>query len=149
MRSFVFQTTPKIVCEQGAAAALRATVAALGATRVFVVTDRGVVNAGIATAPLAALEQAGIAVTVFSDVQADPPEAVVLEAVAAARAARADTVIGFGGGSSMDTAKLVALLACTDQPLADIYGIGLARGPRLALVQVTTTAGTGSEVTPI
>ena len=149
MRSFVFQTTPKIVCEQGAAATLRATVAALGATRVFVVTDRGVVNAGIATAPLAALEQAGIAVTVFSDVQADPPEAVVLEAVAAARAARADMVIGFGGGSSMDTAKLVALLACTDQPLADIYGIGLARGPRLALVQVPTTAGTGSEVTPI
>ena len=53
------------------------------------------------------------------------------------------------GGSSLDTAKLVALLARTPQSLPDIYGIGLARGPRLALIQVPTTAGTGSEVTPI
>lgn len=149
MRSFVFQTTPKIVCEQGAAATLSTAVAALGASRVFMVTDRGVLDAGIAREPIATLTQAGMAVTVFSDVQADPPEAVVLQAVAAARAAGAELVIGFGGGSSMDTAKLVALLACTDQPLADIYGIGLARGPRLALIQVPTTAGTGSEVTPI
>ncbi len=67
----------------------------------------------------------------------------------AALAAGADGVIGFGGGSSMDTAKLVALLVRTPQPLPAIYGIGLARGPRLPLVQVPTTAGTGSEVTPI
>ena len=57
--------------------------------------------------------------------------------------------MGLGGGSSLDTAKLVALLASTQQPLASIYGIGLAKGPRLPLVQVPTTAGTGSEVTPI
>ena len=60
-------------------------------------------------------------------------------------------MIGFGGGSSMDVAKLVALLAHPDatQSLADIYGVGLATGPRLPLFQVPTTAGTGSEVTPV
>src|SRR5690606_32426162 len=60
-------------------------------------------------------------------------------------------VVGFGGGSSMDVAKLVALLAHPNgqQSLKDIYGVGNARGQRLPLIQVPTTAGTGSEVTPI
>jgi alcohol dehydrogenase class IV len=81
-------------------------------------------------------------------VQADPPEAFVLAAAQAAREARADAVIGLGGGSSLDTAKLVALLAATPQVLQDIYGPNRAQGPRLPLIQVPTTAGTGSEVTP-
>lgn len=98
---------------------------------------------------MAAFEKAGIAATLYSEVQADPPEAAVLDAVAAAKKAGADAIIGFGGGSSMDTAKLVALLVGTPQDLPDIYGIGLAKGPRLPLIQVPTTAGTGSEVTPI
>ncbi|WP_454723721.1 MULTISPECIES: iron-containing alcohol dehydrogenase [Cupriavidus] len=149
MSSFVFQTTPQIVCAQGAALRLHELAQSSGAKHVFFVTDRGVLDAGIASEPLAALRRADIQATVFSDVQADPPEAVVLQAVEAARAAGADMVIGFGGGSSMDTAKLVALLARTPQPLGAIYGIGLAAGPRLPLIQVPTTAGTGSEVTPI
>lgn len=95
------------------------------------------------------LKRPGIAATLYSEVQADPPEAAVLDAVAAAKKAGADAIIGFGGGSSMDTAKLVALLVGTPQDLPDIYGIGLAKGPRLPLIQVPTTAGTGSEVTPI
>jgi len=149
MSSFVFQTAPQIVCAQGAALRLHELAQSFGAQHVFFVTDRGVLDAGIATGPLAALRRADIQATVFSDVQADPPEAVVLQAAEAARAAGADMVIGFGGGSSMDTAKLVALLACTPQQLGAIYGIGLAAGPRLPLIQVPTTAGTGSEVTPI
>ncbi|WP_059410896.1 iron-containing alcohol dehydrogenase [Cupriavidus basilensis] len=149
MSSFVFQTAPQIVCAQGAALRLHELAQSFGAQHVFFVTDRGVLDAGIATGPLAALRRADIQATVFSDVQADPPEAVVLQAAEAARAAGADMVIGFGGGSSMDTAKLVALLARTPQQLGAIYGIGLAAGPRLPLIQVPTTAGTGSEVTPI
>jgi alcohol dehydrogenase class IV len=73
----------------------------------------------------------------------------VIAAVAQARAESIDGVIGFGGGSSLDTAKLVALLSRTTQTLDDAYGIGRARGPRWPLIQVPTTAGTGSEVTPI
>ena len=90
-------------------------------------------------------------VQVFDQVLADPPEAVVLAAVAQARELQAELVVGFGGGSSMDVAKLVALLAHPDcgQALNEIYGVGNARGRRLPLIQVPTTAGTGSEVTPI
>jgi alcohol dehydrogenase len=84
-------------------------------------------------------------------VVADPPEAILLAAVAQARALNAQLIVGFGGGSSMDVAKLVALLAHPDckQTLAQIYGVGNARGQRLPLILVPTTAGTGSEVTPI
>jgi len=89
--------------------------------------------------------------TVFDQVSADPADTIVLDAARQAKEAKADLVIGFGGGSSMDVAKLVALLAHPDasQQLSDIYGVGMATGPRLPLIQVPTTAGTGSEVTPV
>lgn len=149
MSAFNFETAPRIVCEQGGAARLGEIVQGLGVTRLFLVTDAGLVKARLLDGALASLAEAGIAATVFSDVLADPPEGNAQAAVQAAVAAGADGVVGFGGGSSMDTAKLVALLARTPQALPAIYGIGLACGPRLPLVQVPTTAGTGSEVTPI
>ena len=148
MPSFHFETTPRIVCERGAALRLARILQAGGHRRAFLVTDPGLVAAGLIDAPAAALRAAGLHVTVYDRVQADPPEHVVLEAAQAARDDRADCVIGLGGGSSLDTAKLVALLAANPQPLADIYGPQRARGPRLPLIQVPTTAGTGSEVTP-
>ncbi len=149
MSQFVFETTPKIICEQGGADRLGEIARSLGITRIFLVTDAGLIKAKLIDGALASLNAAGVATTVFSDVLADPPEVSVQAAVDAARAAGVDGVIGFGGGSSLDTAKLVALLARTPQVLPEIYGIGLARGPRLPLIQVPTTAGTGSEVTPI
>ncbi len=149
MASFTFETTPKIICEQGGADRLGEIARGLNISRLFLVTDAGLVRAGLIEGALASLAKAQVAVTVFSDVLADPPELSVQAAVDAARAAGADGVVGFGGGSSMDTAKLVALLARTPQSLPSIYGIGLAQGPRLPLIQVPTTAGTGSEVTPI
>ena len=149
MQPFSFETAPKIICEQGGADRLGEISKSLGMSRVFLVTDAGLVKARLLDGALASLAGAGIHATLFSDVQADPPEATVQAAVDAAHAAGVDGVVGFGGGSSLDTAKLVALLAKTPQALPDIYGIGLARGPRLPLIQVPTTAGTGSEVTPI
>jgi alcohol dehydrogenase class IV len=146
MPSFQFETPPRIVCERGAA--LRLAPLLGGARHAFVVTDAGLVRAGLVDAPVAALREAGLRVTVHDKVEADPPEHVVRAAVDAARAAGADGVIGLGGGSSLDTAKLVALLAASPQPLADIYGPQRATGPRLPLIQVPTTAGTGSEATP-
>jgi alcohol dehydrogenase class IV len=149
MSQFNFETAPRIICEQGGANRLGEIAKSLGITRLFLVTDVGLIKAKLIDGALASLAAAGVAATVFSEVLADPPELSVQAAVDAARAAGADGVVGFGGGSSLDTAKLVALLACTPQALPDIYGIGLARGPRLPLIQVPTTAGTGSEVTPI
>jgi alcohol dehydrogenase class IV len=149
MPQFTFETTPKIICEQGAAKRLGEIARGLGMSQVFLVTDIGLMKAGLIDGALTSLSEAGVKVTVFSDVLADPPEVSVQTAVKAAALVHADGVIGFGGGSSLDTAKLVALLAKTSQELPAIYGIGLARGPRLPLIQVPTTAGTGSEVTPI
>ena len=149
MSDFIFETVPKIVCECGGVRRLGELALALGMTRALVVTDRGLIRAGVLGEALHALEAAGLQVTVYSEVLPDPPEANVQAAVDAALAARVDGVIGLGGGSSLDTAKLVALLARTPQSLASIYGVGLAQGRRWPLIQVPTTAGTGSEATPI
>lgn len=99
--------------------------------------------------PYQALIDDGIDTLLWTRVEADPPESTILDAVKGAMDFAADIIIGLGGGSSMDTAKLVALLCGNPQQLDAIYGIGLAKGPRLPLIQVPTTAGTGSEVTPI
>lgn len=149
MTNFTFETVGRIVCESGGSRRLGRLAAELGIGHALIVTDAGLVAAGLLAPVEAGFAEAGVALTLFTDVQADPPEGVVEAAVAFAVGAKVDGVIGLGGGSSMDTAKLVALLAGQPQRLPEIYGIGLARGPRLKLIQVPTTAGTGSEVTPI
>jgi alcohol dehydrogenase class IV len=151
MQPFIFATTAQIICESGAASRLASLCQERGARSVYIVTDPGITRLNMLDDVLPGFAEAGLQVAVFDQVVADPPEAVVLDAVSQARAAQADLVIGFGGGSSMDVAKLVALLAhpACAQELKDIYGVGNARGQRLPLIQVPTTAGTGSEVTQI
>jgi alcohol dehydrogenase class IV len=117
--------------------------------RVLLVTDTGMLATGLVDQVQVILANAGVDVTVFSDVVADPPETVVLAATEAAKVADVDAVIGFGGGSSLDVAKLVAVLAMDNQRLKDIYGVGNITGGRLPLILIPTTSGTGSEVTPI
>ncbi len=117
--------------------------------RPFIVTDAAFLRTGLLALPTLSLEQESMRPAIFSAVIADPPEAVVLGAVGAARHHEADPDVDFGGGSSMDVAKLVAVLAGSRQPIGEIYGIGKVSGHRLPLVQVPTTAGTGSEVTDI
>jgi alcohol dehydrogenase len=149
--AFSFSTVPHIVCELGAAKRIGAQTAQRfpNARRALIVTDAGFLKTGLVDAPIASLKEANLAVSIFSDVVADPPEAVVLKAVEDARARKIDLVVGLGGGSSMDVAKLIAVLADSEQDLKSMYGIGNVKGTRLPLVQVPTTAGTGSEVTPI
>ena len=97
----------------------------------------------------AALRQAQLPCIHYTDVVADPPEAIVTAALEQALAEDVDGVIGFGGGSSMDTAKLVALLARSGEKLEQVYGVDQASGQRLPLLLIPTTAGTGSEVTAV
>ncbi|PJI48217.1 MAG: alcohol dehydrogenase [Pseudomonas sp.] len=151
MQPFSFATTAQILCESGSAARLGELCRERGAQRVLIVTDPGITRLNMLDGVLPGFAAAGVAVEVFDQVLADPPESVVLEATDQARRMAAQLVIGFGGGSSMDVAKLVALLAhpLATQGLKDIFGVGNASGPRLPLLQVPTTAGTGSEVTPI
>jgi alcohol dehydrogenase len=119
----------------------------LGANRVTIICDPGIVALGYAQKAEDSLISAGIAVQVFSDVAADPPQKMVEQAIAKTKDWQADGIIGLGGGSSLDTAKLVALLANSDQTIEDVYGVDKASGDRLPLIQIPTTAGTGSEVT--
>jgi alcohol dehydrogenase len=149
--AFSFNTVPGIVSEPGVSLRLGQLVAERfpGIQRVLLVTDPGFLRTGLAEPARASLERQGMKVTVYSDVAADPPEAVVHAAADFARRHDTELVIGMGGGSSMDVAKLVAVLAGSDQALAEMYGIGKVSGKRLPLVQVPTTAGTGSEVTNI
>ncbi|NNM71750.1 iron-containing alcohol dehydrogenase [Enterovirga aerilata] len=149
MKPFTFQTSPNILFEPGAARKVAEIVTGFGAGRVMLVTDRGVRGAGLTQGAEAALSAAGASVTVFEEVVADPPSEIVERAAALARQGRVELVLSIGGGSALDTAKLVAYLAVNDEPLDGIYGVGLAKGRRLPLVLVPTTAGTGSEVTPI
>ncbi len=149
MPDFTFRTTPHIVCRDGGASQLADYCVALGMHHVLFVSDRGVCESGLTREAVAGCEAAGLEVSVFDAVLADPPSATVLAALHLARDHRVDGVVGFGGGSSLDTAKLVALLARTPQSLNEIFGVAHARGPRWPLIQVPTTAGTGSEVTPI
>lgn len=149
MESLSFQTTRSVLCEVGATQKIGEIVAARGCRRVAFVTDETILTLGLATAALDGLRKAGVGVWIFSKVVADPPEEMILAAVDEARAEDIDGVVSVGGGSSLDTAKLLAMLLNTQQPLADMYGVGMVKGERLPLVLAPTTAGTGSEVTPI
>ncbi len=151
MTPFTFSTVPAIHCAVGSTRQLGTLIQAQFplTKHALIVTDSGFLHTGLLDTPMDSLRERGLKVSVFSDVIADPPEAVVLMAAANARTLHIDLVIGFGGGSSMDVAKLLAVLATSTQPLSEMYGIGNVRGPRLSLVQIPTTAGTGSEVTPI
>ena len=147
MTPFTFNTTPSLRLGAGLARQLADIVRPVCGEDILFVTDPGMVATGLVGQVVDNLRAAGLRVTVFDQVQADPPEAVILQAADVARVVSG--VVGFGGGSSLDVAKLAALLAASRQPLAEAYGIGNAKGPRLPLVLVPTTAGTGSEVTPI
>ncbi|MET1414930.1 iron-containing alcohol dehydrogenase [Roseibium sp. HPY-6] len=149
MSPFAFNTSQRILFETGAASRIDEHASFCLGPRPFVVTDPGIVSLGLLDPSLSALIEAGLDVGRFEDVVADPPRSLVETATAAAKSHGATSVIGFGGGSSLDVAKLVALLARSDEDLDAAWGIGNAQGPRLPLVLVPTTAGTGSEVTPI
>lgn len=147
--NFQFETCHRIIFEAGASAQLPTLCHQLNLNRVMLVTDPGLQSTGIVERIEQLLTKAGLSVSLYGDVQADPPEAVVLAAAERAREAGIEGVIGLGGGSSMDVAKLIAALVPSTQPLTEMYGIGNIIGGRLPLIQVPTTAGTGSEVTPI
>jgi alcohol dehydrogenase len=149
MSEFIFKTVPNISLGAGKIASLGPLAKQYKLQRPFVVTDSGIVNAGLLDACLDSLRKAGLEPHLFSDVVADPPEQIVLEAAQSARDAGCDGVIGYGGGSSMDVAKLIAVLIKDEQPLSELYGIENISSSRAPLIQIPTTAGTGSEVTAV
>lgn len=146
---FSFDTTSAIRFGAGHLDRLGEIAAPLLGARVLLVTDPGLMGTNIPGRAQAALRSAGAEVQVFSEVTADPSEPVILAARDAIVEARATGVLGLGGGSSLDVAKLSAALAFSGADLHASYGIGKLTGGRHPLALMPTTAGTGSEVTPI
>ena len=145
-----FKTVSDIRIAPGGAAKLDMFVDELSLNkRIANVTDKGVRGLGLMDSGIDALKSAGFDVKVFDQVVADPPDTIVLKIAEGIRAFSAGLVIGFGGGSPMDTAKVAAHLAGCDQPLETMYGVGNAKGPKLPLLLIPTTSGTGSEVTNV
>ena len=146
MKSFTFHPGPRLMAGAGKASDI---ADLLPEGPVLFVTDEQLVKLGLGDLARMALEQSGRAVTLFDRVEADPSRATLEAAVEAGRAAGARSVVGFGGGSPMDVAKLAAYLLGSGDDLDAIWGVDIAQGQRLPLVLVPTTAGTGSEATPI
>lgn len=151
MNCFSFDTVKQIICAAGSRHQLGEHCKRLGLSHVMFVTDSGIVQYQLHHDALTSLNNAGIEYTIYDQVLADPPDHVILAAVEQATSKHIDGVIGYGGGSSMDVAKLIAILANPQQTqaLSDMYGVGNIQGQRLPLIQVPTTAGTGSEVTSV
>ena len=149
MQSISFQTTRSVLSEIGATEKIGSMMSDRGCKKVAFITDPIILKLGLADAALQGLKKANVDVWLFSDVIADPPQELVLEVVTKAKIEKVDGVVSVGGGSSLDTAKLIAVLLNTDQPLEEMYGVNQVKGERLPLVLAPTTAGTGSEVTPI
>ena len=120
-----------------------------GLTRVLVVTDPVMVDSGVAGRVAESLEAAGIATATFSDITGEPTTDFVDAGVAALRAHEADGIVAVGGGSPLDTAKAVSVMASNGGALPDYLGYHKIPEPGVPLIAVPTTAGTGSEVTRV
>ncbi|NKI18515.1 iron-containing alcohol dehydrogenase [Spongiibacter sp. KMU-166] len=149
MNNFSFTTCRSLVNELGGIQHIADLCRQQGITRPLIVTDPGIQQLGLLQRLETLLSQANMPFSSFAEVVADPPEAIIYAGLSQAKDFAADGIIGFGGGSSMDTAKLVALLARSGQSLTEIYGVNQAQGQRLPLILIPTTAGTGSEVTAV
>ena len=146
MRSFTFHPGPRLIA---GADKSKDVADLLPKGPVLFVTDEQLTGLGITDAARDALEASGKPVTIFDKVEADPSRATLEAAVEAGRSAGAASIVGFGGGSPMDVAKLAAYLLGSGDDLDSGWGVDIATGQRLPLVLVPTTAGTGSEATPI
>jgi alcohol dehydrogenase class IV len=146
MRPFTFDPGPRLMSGDGSASGLADVLP--GGPCLFV-TDRDVLALGLTDDCRASLEESGREIILFDAVEADPSKETLLAAVELGRSHGVTHVVGFGGGSPMDVAKLAAYLLGSGDDLDKIWGVDVANGRRLPLALVPTTAGTGSEATPI
>ena len=146
MRPFTFHPGPRLISGDGSAVQL---AELMPEGPCLFVTDKDVLRLGLTDACHEALESSGREVVLFDAVEADPSKETLLAAAELGRRHDVTHVIGFGGGSPMDVAKLAAYLLGSGDNLDEIWGVNIAKGQKLPLALVPTTAGTGSEATPI
>ncbi len=145
MQSFEFQHRTRVVCGAQAIQRLGPLAKELGASRILIVSDLGVVKAGHFDKGLASIRKSGLEATAFHDLHPNPTTHDVNAATELARSFKPDLIVGLGGGSSMDCAKGMNFLYSCGGQMRDYWGVGKATGPMLPMIAVPTTAGTGSE----
>jgi len=137
-----------LIVGTGALSRLEEKVRELGANTILVITDRGVRQAGLTAGVEEPLRRTGLAVDVFDDVMPEPPFENLLDLLGKAKGRAYDLVIGIGGGSAMDIAKVLAVLMTNgDTDVYDMIGTGRVPRPGIPSILIPTTSGTGSEVT--
>src|SRR2546427_7974601 len=145
MPNFEFQTRTRLVFGEGAIGRLGALSLELGFRRTLLVSDRGLLAAGHVTQATTLLHAAGIEAIPFHDFDANPDTHMVETGRAFAASAAIDSIIGLGGGSSMDCAKAINFVLTNGGRMQDYWGHGKASLPMLPMIGIPTTAGTGSE----
>lgn len=149
MKPFIFSTVPDTHVGANSIEQLGAIAKKMGLEKVLLVTDPGIQAAGLLEKGIQSLEAVKIKLSLFAKVQSDPADSIIELAYDQYKEQDCDSVVGLGGGSSMDVAKVVAVLAMEQQTLSEIYGVDNIRSPRVPLIQIPTTAGTGSEATMV
>jgi alcohol dehydrogenase len=145
MIPFDYQPRTRIVFGPEKIDSLGALAGELGARRVLVVSDPGIVAVGHTERGLASLRKAGITCHLFDGVEENPTTANVDAGAALARRYDPELIVGLGGGSSMDCAKGINFIHTNGGKMSDYWGVGKATRPMLPMIAVPTTAGTGSE----
>lgn len=148
-RVTLFRTTPRIVMGPGSLGQIAQEVTGLKGEKVLLVTDKGLVEAGLINQARETLEKSGIKYAIFDGVEPDPRYEIAAECAKMIADEKTDLVIGFGGGSPIDISKAAAIMATNKSPITEYFGIDLIPEAGLPTIMVPTTAGTGSEVTPI
>jgi alcohol dehydrogenase len=143
--NFDYQPRTRIVFGVNVVDRAGALAGEIGAKKVLLVTDPGIVAAGHAARVRGILESVGLEVTFYDKARENPTTECVTSCLAVAKAAGIDTIIGLGGGSAMDTAKGCNFLLTNGGRMQDYWGVGKATRPMLPLIAIPTTAGTGSE----
>ena len=147
MKPFSFTGAKKIVFGRGSFAALPEHIAELKILRPLIVLDRNLAETGFREKMDGVLAKAGIGYVVYDKTEPEPPLELADEGTKLALKKKCDGVIGIGGGSVMDLAKAIAVLAANKGKAEDYLGLNRVPGPGLPKIMVPTTAGTGSEVT--
>jgi alcohol dehydrogenase class IV len=148
-RILQFQMSHKLVMGNGAIAELPNIIRQINGKKPLIVTDKGIVKAGLDRRIKEILKKNDIAFESFEEVEPDPKIEIVLQCLAKAKAENCDVIIGFGGGSSLDIAKVTAVLITNTGDLKSYFGIGNVPQAGIPTIMIPTTSGTGSEVTPI
>ena len=149
LNNFTFNTTSGIRFGSGMSVSSSQEISKILGSNILFITDKDLMSLKLTEPTLNELKKFSSKVEIFEDVEADPSLKTLLNSIEIGKKIKATGVIGFGGGSSTDVAKLTSLILGSNENIEEAWGVSNAKGPRLPLVLVPTTAGTGSEVTPI